>query len=720
MLTFVINPPGPIPDPCNPGQMIIDPYFDPDYGQNPYTFNFMPATTTYLDTPVLPIAAFVGYPNRALDVEPADGTSVIYSVDSSEGGPIVCTDGGSVTIYSVGAKMVPNPDYNPDDPNFPELIQRDFGFGNTEGTVTVGDASLKIISWTDANIVATVDFGLVATGTLHVTRGDNGLTTDLGVTLHVGECGNVIHVAGGSNYPATPIQDSIDAATDGALIIIEPGMYWENPIVYKPVTLQGSGAESTIINAMAVPTDKVSAWNSKLDQLFADGLIPTDALNFAATQMPGILVYANPAALSMGNSVTIDGLGVTGASSGGGIYAADNAEYLEVRNNKIKSNQGTLGGGVIVGQEGAAVSSNSNIKIHNNYILKNGGVNGGGITLLAGSSNYQVTGNLIMGNFTSWCGAGIAHYGLSDGGLISDNRIISNEVFYGAPIGGDGGGIYVGSQLNPEDPAALVDGAGSVSIVSNLIQGNLAGSGSGAGICAKIINGQDVFDAPGDPTGWYSLNIFNNIVVNNAAAYIAGGIFLQDAAKVNIINNTVANNDSAGTAASAFTPGNLLVSNPQPAGIAAIAHSQDLASSTGQTFSNPVLQDNIVWQNSSYYWDASLNGGVGGLALNPTIPVWDLAVVGFPGATYLNPDNCLLTALIYGDGANYNDGTNVAANPDFTSAYQNIFMAAAVIDEGGNFITLRFAPIGLQGNYHINAASPAVDISGGASLGVFA
>jgi len=106
--------------------------------------------------------------------------------------------------------------------------------------------------------------------------------------------------------------------------------------------------------------------------------------------------------------------------------------------------------------------------------------------------------------------------------------------------------------------------------------------------------------------------------------------------------------------------------------------------------------------------------------LNPTIPVWDLAVVGFPGATYLNPDNCLLTALIYGDGANYNDGTNVAANPDFTSAYQNIFMAAAVIDEGGNFITLRFAPIGLQGNYHINAASPAVDISGGASLGVFA
>jgi len=41
MLTFVINHPGPIPDPCNPGQMIIDPYFDPDYSQTPYTLSLI-------------------------------------------------------------------------------------------------------------------------------------------------------------------------------------------------------------------------------------------------------------------------------------------------------------------------------------------------------------------------------------------------------------------------------------------------------------------------------------------------------------------------------------------------------------------------------------------------------------------------------------------------------------------------------------------------------
>ncbi|GAH13641.1 unnamed protein product, partial [marine sediment metagenome] len=102
-------------------------------------------------------------------------------------------------------------------------------------------------------------------------------------------------------------------------------------------------------------------------------------------------------------------------------------------------------------------------------------------------------------------------------------------------------------------------------------------------------NGQDTLL---DPNDWYELNIFNNIIVNNVAANAAGGIYLQDAAKVNIINNTIANNDSTGTAADTFTPGNLLTSNPQPAGIVAIAHSQNLSGTTGQNYSNPVLRDN--------------------------------------------------------------------------------------------------------------------------------
>jgi FtsP/CotA-like multicopper oxidase with cupredoxin domain len=718
MLTFVINHPGPVPDPCDPNRTIIDPYYDPDYSQTPYTFNFMPATTTYLDTPVIPVAAFVGYPTRALDVEPPNQTPVIYSVNGPQGGPIVCPEdvNNIITITSVGPKLVPNPDYDPDDANKPELITRDFGFGDVNGTVTVGAVALTIQSWTNSTIITTVDFNTVSTGQLVVTRGDNGISTDLGLTLHVGGCANAIHVSGGAIYPDTPIQDAIDAAPPGTLIIVEPNTYWENPIVWKKVSLQGSGAESTILIANPVPTEKVAHWQSKVAELTADGNIP--AGNFGAIQGPGILVYANPGVFDGNTLAFIDGLQVRGAAAGGGIYVYGNAHYLEIRNNKITNNQGTFGGGITVGITEAGLVSNTNVKIHDNYIVKNGGINGGGgVTILSDSPNYQVTNNLIMGNFTRWSGAGVAHHGLSDNGLIANNRIVSNEVFYGGQIGGDGGGIFIGSQLNPEDPGELDDGSGLVSIVSNLIQGNLAGSGLGGGICAKVVSGADTL-LP-DPNDWYSLNIFNNIIVNNVAANAAGGIYLQDAARVNIINNTIANNDSTATAADTFTPGNLLNSTPQPAGIVASAHSNTLAVATGQSYSDPILRDSIIWGNRSFSWDASLNGGKGGLAANPTVPIWDLGVINLPVDANLNPDNCLLTNLIYGDGANYNDGTNVAADPNFVLDYLNNLVTAAVIDEGGNFITVRFEPIGIQGDYHITSGSAAEDTGGGLSLGQF-
>ncbi|HML75775.1 MAG TPA: hypothetical protein PKB02_14895 [Anaerohalosphaeraceae bacterium] len=716
MLTFVINHPGPIPDPDNPDKMIIDPYYDPDYGQSPFTFNFQSGTMTYLDTPVFPIAAFVGYPNRRLDVEPAAGTPVIYSVEGPDGGPIICNAESIVTIKSVGTKLVPNPDYVPNDPGNPQLIGRDFGFGDSAGTVTVGGVSVPIDSWSNTEVKVVINPASVATGTVHVTRQDTGKKTELGVTLHINECQRqVIHVSGGALYPNTPIQDAVDAAADDALIIIEPGIYWENVIVYKPVTLQGSGAESTVINAMHVPSEKVTIWENKVAQLAAANLMPLG--DFAATQAPGILIYANPGRFSPTQSAEIDSLQITGASAGGGIYAAGNADYSIIRNNKIRSNQGTLGGGITLGEGEQGVATNVGIQIRNNQILKNGGITGGGgITIHSDATSYRVIDNLIMGNFTQWSGAGIAHFGLSDDGWIIGNKIVFNEVFYGGQIGGDGGGIYVGSRVNPEDPGELDDGAGNVIIANNLIQGNLAGSGFGGGICAMMMNGQDVL---GNAASWYQLRIFNNMIVNNVAANAAGGIFMQDVAAGYIINNTIANNESSGTAADTFTAGNLSASNPQPAGIVSVPHTQNLSDISGQIYSDPVLVNNIVWNNHSYYWDSALNNGAGGTALNNSDPVWDLAVIGLPVVQYLNPEYCLLTSYTDSTGADYDNGNNLVGNPLFVSGYTNTLVTAAVLDEGGNFITVRFNEIDLQGDYHITAGSPAIDLGIGAYMDVY-
>jgi hypothetical protein len=210
------------------------------------------------------------------------------------------------------------------------------------------------------------------------------------------------------------------------------------------------------------------------------------------------------------------------------------------------------------------------------------------------------------------------------------------------------------------------------------------------------------------------LNIVNNIIVNNVAAVAGAGISLQDVLRANIVNNTIANNDSTATGSLTFAPG-ASNSTPQPAGIVSAIHSaalQALITLPGEpTYSNPVLRNNIVWHNRSFFNDAALNGGAGGLAPNPAGPYWDLAVinaVGTPPA--LNPDDTILTALTGPNGENYNDGTNIAANPAFANGYLNVLRSASVIDEGGNSINVLFTPLDpAAGNYHITAVSPAVD-----------
>ena len=99
---------------------------------------------------------------------------------------------------------------------------------------------------------------------------------------------------------------------------------------------------------------------------------------------------------------------------------------------------------------------------------------------------------------------------------------------------------------------ALSSGAGSVTILNNLIQGNLAGAGDGGGIRVVGMNGADVAESGNTPANWYALDIINNIIVNNVSAVAGGGISLADATRVRIINNTVANNDSSATALAAF------------------------------------------------------------------------------------------------------------------------------------------------------------------------
>jgi large repetitive protein len=742
--TFTIN--APMPSGVAPNVMTLilndpffpdgtpDPHHNPTYSVTPWTLQYYPGTTTYLDTPLIPQAAFAPA-GVALDTNAANATPIIASVDGPESsfGPVMCTSRLSqsstqrrITITSVGLMQVPNPGYDPlapGGPGNPFLITRDYGFGSrgagrNTGTVTLNGVPLAITSWSDSSITATLPSN-AQTGRLMVRR-SNGNWTEIGITFHIVNCSTtqILTVASGQS-----IQSAIDAANAGALILVAPGAYNENVIMNKPVRLQGAGAGSVFINANPDPLDRLQAWHSRIDALggadyeafllkkvFYQNEAPGIAVigqiqhpnGTVQNELPGTKVL-NPGTQTLFTSsrpARIDGFTITGGKAGGAISVFAAARYLEISNNHITGNSGNDAGGIALGVSNLGFNQqNTNVKIIDNKIDKNGGVQGaGGIGLYEFSDNYLVRNNLFTGNFSRFNGGAISHWGYSGGvNLIQNNRILFNECHFGALLNqaGDGGAIYVAGEILGGD------GAGNVTIDSNLIQGNLTGAGSGGGIRAFAINGLDVSANPLNQNAWYQLRIINNKIVNNVAALAGAGIALQDVARATISGNTIASNDSTATAALAFTAGQL-DSNPQPAGIASSIHSAELLgflAGTGVTtnYSNPTLTGNVIWQNRSFY--NSNTNGVGSLAFSG---YWDLNVLGSVAATdpHLNPQGGFLTSLTDPVTGFAYSGTNSTSNPNFVSPYFNTLSSATVIDEGGNNINVLISPLVPTGNYN--------------------
>jgi hypothetical protein len=227
------------------------------------------------------------------------------------------------------------------------------------------------------------------------------------------------------------------------------------------------------------------------------------------------------------------------------------------------------------------------------------------------------------------------------------------------------------------------------------------------------------------------------MIANNSSAHIGGGIALDDTVRANVIGNTVANNDSTSTSSDSFGncterqpvgqtcpapeayQGGITTSEPSAAGIVAQAHSGPLNDALTQSgsfcesnpavplcvpFSNPVLVDDIVWKNRSFYWDASANSGLGGLLQNPAQPTWDFAVYDTGNPDVLSPTFSLVT-----DNTGIQpDATNVVgADPLFLAPYLNIYQATSKGAALGNFVVATFRPNGIRGDYHINGNSPA-------------
>ena len=633
MLVSCINDPGPIPDPSgamDPAtgtvRMITDPAYNPAYSNFCYTNPFMPGQTTYLDTPVLPIAAYASGYNPA-DCALPDATPQIRRVDGPKTGPWLPKAGGTLTIVADGDQQILNPAYAgpfSSSGNFDSIrnVTRHYGFGGVKGTIKIGDLDLSndpSLSWTDQAITVNVPAG-ANTGRLYLKTASGAEAVDT-VTVTIENKQPTVVASGGS------IQAAIDAAYPGDLIIVDAGLYNELVVMWQPVRLQGVGASSVIINAAKYPTSKLAGWRPRINALFNVDPVsgnqsqPSQVDPLPTQEITGGTVILEPSVLGSeeGAGITvlaknlpqsacrnldtgdqtsfgyvrhsnfrckpsrIDGIAVTGGDAGGGIYVNGWAHGLEISNNRVYGNAGAYNGGVRVGvpyletealpgrgRGGKIVGLGYDVgvKIHHNNISKNGTVEApAGLGGAGGGISICAGTDAYSIDHNYVCG----NFTSSDGGGIGhlgfsqDGVIANNQILFNQSFQQTGATHGGGIVLEGEPPVAgnVTLGTGNVTIDSNVIRGNFAESGQGGGIRLAQVNGADVV---GPATQWHYIAITNNMIDNNVAGWAGGGVSMFDALNTAIINNTIASNDSVGTA------GNLLVANgghgvPKAAGI---------------------------------------------------------------------------------------------------------------------------------------------------------
>ena len=284
------------------------------------------------------------------------------------------------------------------------------------------------------------------------------------------------------------IQEAIDAAEDGEIITVPPGIYYEN------IDFNGKNITLTSID-------------------------PKDPEVVATTIIDGGESGAVVCICSGETNAVLTGFTITNGSGfsthldfGGGIYIENSTALIS--HNIIEKNRADYGGGICLDFCSACIIESNTIR--DNVAFSNGG------GLLIESGEHFIANNVITGNhayLTSGGGITIFH-----GGNTLEGNTISNNI---APAGG---GIMISTFFPvPCDQINKISG--------NYLENNRAKSGGGLyvegfldaqQITDNVFRGNVVMDNGG---GIYFVrciaNVKGNVMVNNEAT-LGGGLCLTD------------------------------------------------------------------------------------------------------------------------------------------------------------------------------------------------
>lgn len=354
------------------------------------------------------------------------------------------------------------------------------------------------------SLVGIILFGLATQTKAEVPNNPSGSQENLipesiqATTWYVAQGGDDGNTCGSWGDACETIAAAVGKSISGDTIEVAAGTYHEYDItIYKQLTINGAGAENTIVDAGANGRSFYAGSTILISNMRLQNGQTTAGPNFAGN---GGAVF-NSGTLTLQNVDMVDNHAVHG---GGAVF---NINTVELNNVQIFSNTAATAGGGIYNINNGVISITESTVAHN---TATGGASGGGGINADGVSLY-IQNTAIFDNSSNYFGGGL-FISVSDQAILENATLSDNQ-------GVTGAGFYINQ--------------GTVTATNTTVSGNTASNNYG-GI---YITGSGA-----------NLYMQNSTIANNTRINTTGtgynGIYFGGGATASMINTILAYNQN--------------------------------------------------------------------------------------------------------------------------------------------------------------------------------